>query len=100
MTKDTSNHFAFAFLGLMLTTLPCQAQSKISGLRGIRHQPPTASQPATQPAGMTPASSTSYSFTVLDFPGTLTTVGFGINSGAASSKTEIVGAVGNNSADL
>ena len=98
MIKKTSTHFTLssAFLGLMLSTLPCQAQSKMTGLRGINHRPFPTSQVTTQAAGTPPAISASYAFTVLNFPGTLQTVGFGINSGAASSKIEIVGAVGTN----
>ena len=41
-----------------------------------------------------PAISASYTFTVIEFPGTFYTFGTAINSGAASSKVEMVGAIG------
>jgi hypothetical protein len=40
-------------------------------------------------------SSPKYSFTILDYPHTLYTNGFGINSGAASPEVELVGGIGN-----
>ena len=97
MTKETWTHFTlpFAFLGLMLSTSPCQGQRELGELRGIHHRPLT-SQVTTQATGTPPPNSPSFAFTVLNFPGTLQTVGFGINSGAASSKIQIVGAVGTN----
>jgi hypothetical protein len=98
MTKETWTYFAFsfAFVGLMLSTSPCHAQSNLPGLRGIRHQPSTASQPTTQLTGTTPLSSPTFAFTTFNVPGSLQAFGFGINSGAASSKIEIVGGVGSN----
>ena len=88
----------FAALGLMLSTSPGQAQSRLAGLRGIHHAPAPASRLTTPSPGTPAPNLTSPKFTILNFPGTLTTVGFGINSGAASSKIEIVGAIGNNTA--
>ena len=80
---------AFILACSMLSVAPGLAQ-RPSGLRSIRSHRPSATQAATA----TLPAAASYRFTVLDYPGTLETAGFGINSGAASSKTEIVGAPG------
>jgi probable HAF family extracellular repeat protein len=48
--------------------------------------------------GALPESSPKYTFTILDYPRTLNTNGFGINSGATSSEVELVGGVGNQAA--
>ena len=87
MTKQTSTHFALslAVLGLMLSTSPCQAQSKLVGLRRMQHQALSASQATTRTNQTVPAGAPSYTFTVLAFPGTFFTAIGGINSGAASS---------------
>jgi probable HAF family extracellular repeat protein len=61
-------------------------------MRGLRS---SAAPAAGQAADITPAASPAYKFTVFGFPNTLNTNGFGINSGAANSKIEIVGAIGN-----
>src|ERR1700722_16957000 len=53
--------------------------------------------PANPPAE-TP-SSPSYTYTLLSFPGNLYTYASGINPGASSSKTQIVGGLGSNSAE-
>jgi len=91
MTRQTSTHFvlSLAVLGLMLSTSPCLAQGKPAIMH---HQPLPASQKTTQTNGAVPAGSPSYTFTILAFPGSFSTNIGGINSGAASSKIEIVGA--------
>jgi hypothetical protein len=85
MTRQTLTHFALSLgvMGLMLSTSPCLAQGKLAIMH---HQP--------QPNETVPAGSPSYTFTVLAFPGTFSTDINGINSGAASSKIEIVGGDG------
>jgi len=85
-------------LAWMLSALHGPAQTPPAGPRGIGARRP-APQPLSQADGTSPASSPKYAFTVLDFPGTLYTNGFGINSGAASSKVEIVGGIGTNVSD-
>lgn len=72
---------------------PSSAQTPPLGLQGIGARI-RAPKPVSEVDGAAPESSTKYSFTVLDFPGTLNTNGFGINSGAASSKVLIVGGIG------
>ena len=83
-----------AAAGALLITLllgkPCVAAQ--GGRAALRTPPRPRQSQATEPA-VAPT----YSFTVLDFPGTLTTVGFGINSGAATPTIEIVGGIGNDS---
>jgi hypothetical protein len=94
MTKQTSTHFALSLvvLGLMLSTFPCLAQSKLAAGRRMNHPPLPASQGTMQPNETVPPGSPTYTFTVLAFPGTFFTSVAAINSGAASSKIEIVGA--------
>jgi hypothetical protein len=96
MTQQTSTHFALslAVLGLMLSTFPCQAQSKLAAGRRMNHPPVPASQGTMQPNETVPPGSPTYTFTVLAFPGTFFTSVAAINSGAASSKIEIVGGDG------
>jgi probable HAF family extracellular repeat protein len=93
MKRQTSTHFALslAILGLMLSTSLCQAQHKLAATWRVNHQPLPASQKTTQANETVPAGSPTYTFTVLAFPGTFSTSVAAINSGAASSKIEIVG---------
>jgi hypothetical protein len=81
-----------------LSALHGLAQTRPAGLWGTDERR-TVPQALSQAEGTPPASSPAYSFTVLNFPGTLYTNGFGINSGAASSKVEIVGGIGPGTAD-
>jgi len=96
MTRQTSTHFALslAVLGMMLSTSPCQAQGKLAALRRVNHQSVPASQGITRASETVPAGSPTYTFTVLAFPGTFFTTVDAINSGAASSKIELVGGDG------
>jgi probable HAF family extracellular repeat protein len=99
MKKEGFTHFALsllALLALILSTSPSEAQNRLTGPRDIHHQPPVASQGAAPVAGTISPVSPTYTFTALDYPHTFTTVGFGINSGATTSKIQIVGALGNN----
>jgi hypothetical protein len=57
-----------------------------------RYRSPAAAQAASHQA-KTPGAP-SYTYTLLNYPGTLSTVAEGINLGATTSKTEIVGGYG------
>ncbi len=76
--------------GWVLTTPGSLAETRPTGPLGIGAR---GSAPQTLPE-----SSPKYTFTILDYPRTLYTNGFGINSGAASSEVELVGGVGNQAA--
>jgi probable HAF family extracellular repeat protein len=85
---------SLAILGLTLYGHQGLAQPAPASLRSRPRQ--TSSEAI--PGGLTPSPgiSPAYTFTVLDFPGTLQTAGFSLNSGAASTKMQIVGATGSN----
>src|SRR5579864_6229823 len=81
--------FALTLTAALLCGLAISVSAQGSGVARIARE-----KGFTIPAVTRPANSTKYTFTVFDFPGTFTTSAFGINSGAASSKTEVVGAIG------
>jgi len=93
MTKQTLKHFAVvsALLGLLLSA--SVAGSQVGALRKLpgKRAGSSASQAPARPA-KTPGSP-SYTFTLLNFPGTLSTLAEGINLGATSSAVEIVGGI-------
>jgi hypothetical protein len=94
MKKQTLEHFAVssALLGLMLTASVAGAQIRgVRGLPGKRVGSP-ASQAPVQPS--ITAGSSSYTYTLLSYPGQLYTAAICINKGATTSKTEIVGGYG------
>jgi len=94
MTRQTLKNSALALglLGLALIPSTSVAQagpaSKLPG-----KNPATAGAQAASHQTKTPGSP-SYTYTLLSFPGTLSTSAFEINLGATTSKTEIVGAAG------
>jgi uncharacterized membrane protein len=92
MSKQTFNHLALslAYLGLMLGSSLSPAQSKVMALNRITAK--DRSQAVGSPAHIPPPGSSSYTFTYFDFPQSPNTNPNGINSGAASSKIQIVGA--------
>lgn len=75
------------------------AQTRQLGHLRRTDAPGTGSLPISQSVAATPSASVEYTFTVLDFPGTFYTNGFGINPGATSTKIEIVGGIGNQVAE-
>jgi hypothetical protein len=94
MTKQTIRNFALAsgLFGLALIPSTSLAQvafaSKLPGKR-----PASAAAQAASHQTKTPGSP-SYTFTLVSFPGSLSTFAEGINLGATTSKTEIVGGAG------
>jgi probable HAF family extracellular repeat protein len=94
MTKQTSKNFALALglLGLALIPSTSVAQAGLASKLPGRNLATTAARAASRQA-KTPGAP-SYTYTLLNFPGTLSTVAEGINLGATTSKTEIVGGYG------
>jgi uncharacterized membrane protein len=94
MTKQTLKNFALALslLGLALIPSTSLAQaghaSKLPG-----KNPATAAAQAASHQTQAPGAP-SYTYTLLSFPGSLYTFAEGINLGATTSKTEIVGGAG------
>jgi hypothetical protein len=99
MKKQTLKHLAIsvALLGSMLAASAAGAQ--IRGVKGLpgKRAGSSASQAPARPS-IAPGSPT-YTFTLLNYPGTLFTVAVCINKGATTSKTGIVGAYGTAYAD-
>jgi hypothetical protein len=100
MTKQTLKSFALA-LGLSaLALIPSTRWAQVALASNLPGKNPTTT--ATQSAShqtKTPGAP-SYTYTLLSFPGTLYTYANGINLGATSSKTEIVGGYGAANGDL
>jgi len=94
MTKQTSKTVALALglLGLALIPSTSVAQAGLASKLPGRNLATTAARAASRQA-KTPGAP-SYTYTLLNFPGTLSTVAEGINLGATTSKTEIVGGYG------
>lgn len=92
MTKQPWNNFALALalLGLAPISSTGWAQVGLAPKLPGKRPPSAAAQAESRPA-KTPDSA-SYTYSLLSFPGTLYTYADGINLGASSSKTEIVGA--------
>jgi len=98
MKKQTLKNFAFA-LGLSgLALIPSTGLAQ-GGLWSKRPDKSSAAAAAARTPShpAKPASSPSYTFTLLSFPGSLDTFGNGINPGATASKVEIVGTYGTES---
>ena len=94
MTKQTWRNFAtsLALLGVVLSASLSSAQSGLK-LRLPGKRPPSSAMRATSAQTQTPGPP-SYSYTLFNFPGTLYTFAEGINLGAATARTEIVGGYG------
>ena len=94
MTKQTSKNFALALglLGLALIPSTSVAQAGLASKLPGKNPATAAAQAASQQA-KTPGAP-SYTYTLLSFPGSLSTFAEGINLGATTSKTEIVGGYG------
>jgi probable HAF family extracellular repeat protein len=94
MTKQTLKKFALALglLGLALIPSTSVAQAGLASKLPSKNSATAAAQAANHQA-KTPGTP-SYTYTLLSFPGTLSTVAEGINLGATTSKTEIVGGYG------
>jgi hypothetical protein len=93
MTKQTLKRVAVvsALLGLLLSvsSILAQGRRRIVGRTPLRH----ISQ--ANPSGQVPPpGATSYSYTLLSYPGQLSTTAICINKGATTSETEIVGGYG------
>jgi hypothetical protein len=94
MTEKTLKHFALslAVLAVALIPSPSLAQvglvSKLPGKRAASSRAHGARNQAQTP------NSPSYTYTLLNYPGTLSTSAICINKGATTSKTEIVGGYG------
>jgi probable HAF family extracellular repeat protein len=99
MTKRTLKNVALSagLLGLALSTSTGLAQVGLASKLRAGRPASGAAQSASHPA-KTPGAS--YTYTLLSFPGTLYTYASGINPGATTSKTEIVGGYGSADADL
>jgi len=93
MTTQTLKHFAVssALLGLLLTASLAGAQAGIVRRMPRKRAGSSARQAVVRPS--TTPGSTSYTFTLLNFPGTLSTLAEGINLGATSSAMKIVGGI-------
>ncbi len=94
MTKQTVEHFALslAVLGIALIPALSVAQAGSTSKFPGKHAAASAAQAAARQA-QTPGAPT-YTFTLLNYPGQLNTLAFGINEGATTSKVEIVGYYG------
>jgi probable HAF family extracellular repeat protein len=94
MTKQTVKNFALALslLGLALIPATISAQAGLASKLLDKNPATPASRTASHQAKT--AGSPSYIYTLLSFPGTLTTFANGINKGATTSKIEIVGSQG------
>lgn len=95
MTKQTLKNFALALglLGLALIPSTSLAQGGLASKKiRAKRLPSTAAQTASHQT-QTPGAP-SYTYTLLSFPGTLSTTAISINPGATTSKTEIVGMAG------
>jgi len=96
MTKQTLKNFALALglLGLALIPSTSLAQagpaSKLPGRNPASAAAQAASHQAKSPG------SPSYTYTLLSFPGSLSTTAISINPGATTSKIEVVGIAGTN----
>jgi hypothetical protein len=86
----SSRHLAlsFALLGLLPTASLCHGQTGPTA-----KLPGRAGSPVAQAANHD-AQTPSYSFTIVNFPGAMTTAASGMNLGVANAKIEIVGAGG------
>jgi hypothetical protein len=93
MTKQTLKNFLLAsgLFGLALTSSAGWAQVGL-GPRLPGKQPATAAAQAANHQAKTPGPS--YTYTLLSFPGSLSTTAISINPGATTSKIEIVGIAG------
>jgi hypothetical protein len=94
MTKRTLKHFALslALLGVVLSPFPSVAQvGRASKLPAKPVASPRAQAASQQTKTL---GSPSYTFTLLNYPGTLSTAAICINKGASTSKTQIVGGYG------
>src|SRR5271163_4585827 len=91
MKKQTVKNSAVALGLLGLALIPSTSLAQV-GLRSKRpgKSPTTGAAQAPGHQAKTPGSP-SYTYTLLSFPGTLSTSAYQINLGATSSKTEIVG---------
>jgi uncharacterized membrane protein len=94
MTKPTSKHLALslALFGLALSTSTSLAQVGFKSKLPVAQTASPPARAATRQA-LTPGTS-SYAYTLLNFPGTLLTYANGINKGATTSKIAIVGGEG------
>ncbi len=94
MTKQTWKNFALALGLLGIPVIPSTVSAQVglaSKLPGKR--PATAASQAASHQAKTP-DSPSYTYTLLSFPGTLSTFAEGMNLGATTSKIEIAGGAG------
>jgi hypothetical protein len=94
MTKQTVTNFALTLglLGTVLIPSAASGQVGISSKLPGKYRATAAAQKASRQAN-TPGSP-SYTYTLLSFPGTLSTFANGINKGATTSKVEVVGSQG------
>src|ERR1017187_9740633 len=100
MKKEISAHLETASVGLILvlSTSLCVGQSKPAvSHRMISHEPAAASQ-LTRAAGIAPAASLNYTFTIINFPGAPETVAYGINPSATPSALQMAGSYGSGAA--
>jgi hypothetical protein len=94
MNKRTLKYFAvsLAMLGVVLIPSQSTAQGRASSKLPGRYKSSSAAQAANR--RVKTAGSPSYTYTLLNFPGTLTTLAICINKGVTTSKTYIVGGYG------
>ncbi len=94
MTKQSLRNFAIALGLLGLALIPSTSVAQVGPASKLPGKnPATAAAQAASHKTKKPGSP-SYSYTLLSFPGTLSTNANGINKGATSSKIEIVGEYG------
>jgi len=91
MTKRTLKHLALSLpvLGLALIPASSLAQVRLGAKLPGKGAASSATQAARSQAQT--SGSPSYTYTLLDYPGSLATVALSINKGATTSRTEIVG---------
>jgi hypothetical protein len=97
MTRQSLKQIAVssALVGLMLSSANSQAQGKFPARKGTYAAGSRSSQSTSRPTQALASGAASYStFSYIDFPQSPYTYATGINSGAASSKMEIVGEYG------
>jgi hypothetical protein len=94
MTTQTLKHFAWfsLLMSLLLSASLSLAQAGIGGKLPGKGAAFSSTQKATRQAQ--PKGSPSYTFTLLNYPGTVSTYASAINKGATTSKAEIVGGYG------
>jgi len=94
MNKQTFKYFALTLALSVITLMPSQSPAQVRAAAKLPgwHKSSSVGQAASHQVKT--AGSPSYNYTLLNFPGTLTTLAICINKGVTTSKTYIVGGYG------